>query len=554
MDATTGIPNIPHDDILMAQHKLDQTRRDRLRTARGTVVQEEFAKRVGLGGQSAVAKIERGITKEIDDDLLEKIAKVSGYSRDWLLTGRGMIPAAEPSATPPSAAAAAAHLSAMNARQPASLEQTQAANSMPAPDDESLSRSDLFDFVGRQKLASVERFMIIAITGESTVKDFLNALEEQMSRQGVSIECQILLRSPYSTDHKRSAAITRTKEALRGFGARYPNFRFAIRTYSSSSPLHAIMCEHRDGTFSGCVSNYLWRSLNARETISTRKPRIRERARENDAILEVYLSWFLHFWGRSKIHTILLDFDDTLFLTTRAQVGAWIHSLTQALDNGLLKKNQLIPELAKALRSKAGADALMTNIFLDHQDEERIVANIFKGVPSRSLGPIRTQRTRKRIELTRTAAEPIKGMITDLLELRSRYQLVIVSATTETLINDILNAHNLGIFSYVIGREALRQQRWQFIENKAQHFIRVSNMLGIPLERMIFVGDSDSDFRAAQQLGLNYIENRHNAARFGRKSLITSTLTPTSYFISKDAEAGELRKQVARIEADIAEV
>src|SRR5262249_18097709 len=92
------------------------------------------------------------------------------------------------------------------------------------------------------------------------------------------------------------------------------------------------------------------------------------------------------------------------------------------------------------------------------------------------------------------------------------------------MVHRVLLKHDIGSFSYVYGRNPSRKnQEWREVEAKSQLFVRLSSMLGIPLERMIFVGDSDSDYRAATQLGIPFIENTFNANMCNRSSLVVSS-------------------------------
>jgi phosphoglycolate phosphatase-like HAD superfamily hydrolase len=377
---------------------------------------------------------------------------------------------------------------------------------------------DIAGFVASLDGEDVIRFHVIAITGRVTVSSLLNAIEHS-SLANRTIECRLLLRSPLSGDKKWADAYAATQAELRRYQSRHQTFRAETRTYASATPLHCVIAEFRDDRYSAFLAFYDWTSLNWREGTSNYASVVRRQDR-NYQPLGMYLSWFEHFWGRHKVHTLLFDFDDTLFLTTSAQVSAWVDTIIWAIDKKIIRYEDLRDNIRSAFRSKRNSMQVMTEVFLREQDEENIFRSIFEidvGEDTRNI--IRTARVAKREELTELHATPIVGIIHDIENLRSEYQLVIVSATSESLINRILEKHGIDVvFSFVLGREALTR-KWQFVENKAQHFIGVSNMLGVPLERMIFIGDSDADYRAAAQLGLHFIENRHNAERHGRRSL-----------------------------------
>lgn len=408
---------------------------------------------------------------------------------------------------------------------------------------------DIRGLIATLENAEVIRFRIIAISGGVTVKSFLTALARSKLAER-NIEIRVLLRSPFSTDKKRAGSYLEIQEELKRFESLHPNIETELRSYACTSPLHCVIAEHNGGKFSGYLGFYDWTNLTWREGASN-YCLLQYGVSTAMEPLRIYLSWFDHFWGARKVHTLIFDFDDTLFLTTDAQVHAWIAALNWALQSRIIKLEQLTEDVRVALRKK-DAFSLLTKIFLDEQDEESIFKRLFDGdIGAESRRMISEVRFSRREELTENNARPIAGVIHDIQELRNDYQLIIVSATSENLIQKILKKHRLdGVFSFVLGKD-VEARRWQDIENKAQHFIRVSSMLGVPLERMIFVGDSDADYRSARRLGIHYIENRFNAAQHGRETLIKTLDSKAAHFISGAAEPGELKAQVGKIEAEI---
>src|SRR5262249_36239328 len=118
-------------------------------------------------------------------------------------------------------------------------------------------------------------------------------------------------------------------------------------------------------------------------------------------------------------------------------------------------------------------------------------------------------------------AQPVPNLSPpELRRLGEEYALVIVSATSDKLIHDVLRKWELqGLFPYVVGRDAPRHD-WLDMEVKTQNLLRVANILSVPLPRIAFVGDSDADYRSARQLGIRFIENRFNADFYSKPSLI----------------------------------
>jgi phosphoglycolate phosphatase-like HAD superfamily hydrolase len=324
------------------------------------------------------------------------------------------------------------------------------------------------------------------------------------------------------------------------------------RHYASPPLLRCIVFEHRDGRRSAYLSFYDWpvgggfNQRGAANKFSFRGIRLTV----DHWLLASFTSWFTHLWGMHRIHTLLFDFDDTLFLTTECQVRGWIEAVKTAIDGKTFSLSDIVPDVRKLIERKADLTPLMTNIFLDEQQEQEILGRLFNGLPSlNKLELLRRHRWRVREELTARNAIPIAQTIHDIQKLSSEYQLAIVSATSENLVRQVLERHGLSkLFAFIIGRDTPRQA-WQSMENKTQQFLRVSNMTGVPLERMVFFGDSDADYNSAAQLGLHFVENCYNARRHGRKSLIKS-LDP-EVRPSLKGDPGELPIAVRAIEAKV---
>jgi hypothetical protein len=50
---------------------------------------------------------------------------------------------------------------------------------------------------------------------------------------------------------------------------------------------------------------------------------------------------------------------------------------------------------------------------------------------------------------------------------------------------------------------------------------KLSELTGTPLSRMVYVGDSEIDYKACEHLRLSFIESREGASKLGYTSLIT---------------------------------
>lgn len=406
-------------------------------------------------------------------------------------------------------------------------------------------------FVKRFNLDDVIRVAVITHTGGVTLSSLLATLRKlPVSHKGRRIPLQVLLRSKELSDLRRAQAIDRSLIELREFAAANPGFLVEARPYAAPPLLRCIMFEHQDGRHSAYLSFYDWplaKGLNQRGASSPASLQ-RVRVESTDWPLEMFLSWFSHLWGIHRIHTVLFDFDDTLFLTTECQVAGWVQALKSAVDGKTFSPADFATEIRRLIDRKVDLTESMTKIFLHEQQEHEILERLFSKIPPLpKLEMLRRHRVRVREELTAEQATPIWDFIEEIKNVRREYQLAIVSATSENLVRQVLERYNLNdLFSYVIGREVPRH-RWLAMENKTQQFLRVSNMAGIPLERMVFIGDSDADHKSAAQLGLHFVENRHNAIRHKLATLIKS-LDPDGH-LSLTGKSGELRAALAEVES-----
>lgn len=409
------------------------------------------------------------------------------------------------------------------------------APAVPQPAESHLGVRTFLAGIDLDTIAAID---MMAITGELQVRPICELLERAKSLHHRKLPVRILLRSDSSSDTRRIHNREATREALERVRQAIPDLDYEIRYYSAPCPLRTTMVRHIDGSHSAFLSFYDWRS---EDLMSVRESEVlwcylRDHVREDDKLLSVYRSWFAQFWGRHRIHTLLFDFDDTLFQTTDIQVRAWMHALCTAMESGLIEKGMIAEDVREALPDQDLLHQVLTDILLWEQQESNMIDRLFPTRPNdERLQALRTIRLKARDAATVQHAVPFHALTQHLERLHKEYQLVIVSATAEQSIRSVLKRHELTSFSHVFGKEVLHG--WRDIEGKTPTFVRVSNMLGVPLERMAFVGDSDADFRAARQLGLKFIESRLNARSFRRESLVRSRVPGDDAFIV-DTDAG----------------
>lgn len=432
----------------------------------------------------------------------------------------------------------------------ATIQLTQAtgtAKRSPAHADSDEDARGLERFIEELDVRDIKTILVFATTGTATVRALRQSLERLSSRDPEAVfSVQILLSSAYISDGGRAAGIDQTRIELAQFANDRPNLEIDVRTYASVAAFRAAIIEHReDRSYSARLGYYHWGEDRRSKADSHNV--LLDHVKADEPLLRVYLSWFRHFWGSHRVNTLIFDFDDTLFATTDAQVGGWVCAAEWAA------KDRIASLKPSVLKSKRVDREAILKIILDKQNEEAILAQIFQGhLSAGTKDAIRATRFKERERLTEQDAVPIRHVLNDIDELRREYRVIIVSATSEHLIRQVFKKHKVRPFSYLFGRNARQIGReWRDVETKAQLFIRLSSMLGIPLERMIFVGDSDGDYRAATQLGMSFIENTYNANLHKCDTLIKKSEGQHERISGR--VSGELKASVARIEQQLHE-
>lgn len=421
---------------------------------------------------------------------------------------------------------------------------------LPPPAESSVGVRTFLAAIDLDTVAAID---MVAITGELQVRPICELLERAKSLNNRKLPVRILLRADSSSDTRRIQKREATREAFERVRQAIPDLDYEIRFYSAPSPLRSTMLRHTNGSYSAYLSFYDWRTEDLMSVRESEVPwcYLRDRVAADDKLLSVYRSWFAQFWGRHRIHTLLFDFDDTLFQTTDIQVRAWMYALRTGVESGLIEKTMIAQDVRDVLPDQGLLQSVLIDISLWEQQESNMIRRLFPaGLNDERLDALRAIRLRARDAATVRDAVPFHALTQYLERLHKDYQLVVVSATAEQSIRDVLKKHELPFFSHVFGKEALHG--WRDIEGKTPTFVRASNMLGVPLERMAFVGDSEADFRAARQLGLKFIESRLNARNFGKESLIRSRTPQDDLFIVDTDARNTLLAAIEQVESALA--
>jgi phosphoglycolate phosphatase-like HAD superfamily hydrolase len=236
-------------------------------------------------------------------------------------------------------------------------------------------------------------------------------------------------------------------------------------------------------------------------------------------LIDIVNSWFEYFWAKNKqevhpLHTLILDFDDTILNSHGIQIDAWVDLV---MESGLGREHFTYP--FKDIRdNKAELRNKVSRVFFEQQDAKKILPEIFTGLEDNTIGHLHQRRFELRVEKMRGYGPEnlFPNVIQAIRTLSRTYNLIIVSATDETEIIHYLkqvtidsrpDRNLLHYFQYVFGkREPIFD--WNEMKRKSQLIIKIINILGVPIERMLYIGDNNGDFKSANGIGLKFIEAR----------------------------------------------
>jgi phosphoglycolate phosphatase-like HAD superfamily hydrolase len=128
--------------------------------------------------------------------------------------------------------------------------------------------------------------------------------------------------------------------------------------------------------------------------------------------------------------------------------------------------------------------------------------------------------------------------VEDVLESLSKdYELAVVSATNEKVIENFLSSNRiLNFFKYVLG-SGEPGLNWNNIPRKSQLLYKMINITGIPTKRLVYVGDSKYDYNASKEVGVDFIEARLFSgdlySRIGKETFIDYDINERQLFFTE---------------------
>lgn len=388
-----------------------------------------------------------------------------------------------------------------------------------------LQKLNVSQFVRNIPLQDIVSIKVICHTGKYAYIELQERLEELKNENArKAIKVTVLARYPLAESSDRASDIIHTHEKVQAFKRKH--FNIDIRYYQSLPVHRAVICQYKNGNRKTYISNYEW--IDAKSKVSEYAFIVRDSIKSPHKLVKSVDSWINHYWGNGIIHTLVFDFDDTLALTRELQIDAWIEAIKNALTSSTIHVNEFSQELKEVHENPQKYRDTFKKIFLEHEMAEQIMDAVLPTATSIVKTKIEKTRNQLRKRNLETSGMLFSGVREKLNALSKNYQLTIVTATYSKNVRDFLDAMKvLDKFEVVLGKEDLKYQ-WENVYNKSAQLLEISGLTGIPLNRLVFIGDNTSDYLAAKQIGVTFIEATQAADILGQNSLIKASALDSS--------------------------
>jgi phosphoglycolate phosphatase-like HAD superfamily hydrolase len=392
---------------------------------------------------------------------------------------------------------------------------------------------DLFceNFFKELNCDDISSIHIFAHTGANIIDPLFSLLEESEDTRNrlKQIPIRILLRNPRAEIERRAIRINQTVERIREYQRKGFN-QLLLQFYEDLPTFRSIICwgkQPHEKNRIAYLSFYYFPGINS---ISMKFPRalvVDENKTGSHHLVDIYESWFHYFWGKNEteeqpIHTLILDFDDTMVRSHDIQVEAWVDLIEEAQTRYNVAPTAFNETIREALQDKNRLRSKVKRLFFLKQDAGLIFPEIFSGLDAELTDMLHQRRfeiREKKVREERNRLPLFPHFMETITALSEKYNLIIVSATDEDMIIDYLSAQRLPanlppgkdnlyeLFRYVFGKQEPAFD-WKNMKRKSQLIIKIINILGIPLERMVYVGDNHGDFTACRDIGIRFVEAR----------------------------------------------
>jgi phosphoglycolate phosphatase-like HAD superfamily hydrolase len=344
------------------------------------------------------------------------------------------------------------------------------------------------------------------------------------------LDIQILLRDKGAESPRRRNQIISTEEHLKNLGQKYPWLRIQVRYYSALQTLRGHILKRVDGSKRALFSAYEWtlqpRHLLGEDRLQPIRTTAVEWSRELQAannddlgLLGILENWFDYYWGPGLLHTIAFDFDDTIVDTYEDKINAWIFGIEQMLKE--YGPEHLHPDFR---RDFEGTPANRFNLLKDIVDRiplaPEIITNIVSNAPAHVTSFLDGQRSSYRTTALfppRMTEKELKAHVESKVfpgvrevfqEIRERgYSIAVASLTDEQRIESALKLTAIPHVGIIVGKNEYQDRELKEQIKNAKIFLirKIANLSGVPVSRILYVGDHEKDEDAAREVGASFI-------------------------------------------------
>lgn len=361
-------------------------------------------------------------------------------------------------------------------------------------------------FVQNLEIDKFDEIILMAHTGKESL-NLLKAKLLSMSEIIKGISVKVILKHPYSETTNRLELISNHIVTFINEIKKIDGVTIDVRYYNGLPYFNALLCKYKNSEqYYSYVSNYKWQNHK------TKACEIGTMINDNNSELFITAkSWFEHLFSKEKLHTIIFDLDDTIIDSYESQIKSWVFLIRAIFNNnyelGKFKDNLKSGITKQNLRRK------IREIFLKTTKTEERWDYLFNNISNDDIKELEEIRFEKRTQLTISEANLFDNCEHTLKELSKTYNLAIISSTSEEIIKRILDKHELNsYFSLYLGKDN-EIDKLSKVEDKTPYLIKISNLVGVPFNRILFVGDSQTDYKSSKQLNIKFVSANMIAKR-----------------------------------------
>lgn len=395
----------------------------------------------------------------------------------------------------------------------------------------------LLEFLGDLSIrADITMIKILGHTGKSIFSALENfARLRHTAELHSAVHVHLLLREEGIETPKRREQIAIARRTIRRLNDDYGWLHVEIRFYTAIQTLRGAILELLGGGKYFYCSAYQW-SLPLRTKLAHGEPHAIKTSAVNWAtvteldgkegkpehLAELLTNWFDYYWGAGLIHTIAFDFDDTLIDTYNEKIEAWLSAITMTskkFGNTYFRKDFLD---TYPTQHPAQFECLKTIVDTYPGKSEILLQIMEQNTPQEILTFMDSERAsfraralfphhKTKAELTAHITNKLfPGLRVSLEGLAWRgYSLAVASLTDEERIEKALEIANVPCINTIVGSTEYRNRELQnYLAEKVYLLRKIANLAGVPVSRVLYVGDHHRDEHAALVVGASFIHAR----------------------------------------------